>query len=293
MRPSRSCSGRTPRCRRSRPRPGSARGGRCNRPLPRSRRAARAVALDDGRPRTLVAAAIGGAARDALVRRPAPHDEDSPAVAVSCANGVSHRGLARGPSHPRWKRRRDPGTITGRGVRRSEKPTRAVRPPRPASRQRHAIELLKPKRAGLLRTHAGRSAGGARSLGATGRFRPSVPPPRATGWDGWVDSEAVRRAPGAPAAPLPRRTTRARQRRREGTSGDEAARDEESARAHGPGGRTLSSFATSSTVARTAASARSSPVRNWLGSEEDRFGAAQRSPIGRRGVFSLSRRPRR
>ena len=261
------------------------------------------VLLDDAEPRTLVAAAIGGAAAGCRLVEARLHrsDEDSPAVAVFVPpTGVvapGPRTRANRPLPPLEGGAGDPGTVTGQGVfaapeKLDEGP---FRPPAAAQAVNDtAIELLKARGEPVCFEHMlGDLLVGLDRSGQLARFARQFRPPRADqGWDGWVDSEAgPTAAPGAPAAaplpgaapPVPGRPAASKE-----PSGDEAAEDEEPPEPTGPVDELLTLIRNELDRGTNRRVRQIEPGQYWLGSEEDRFGAAQ--PLADRtewAVFSL------
>jgi len=172
-----------------------------------------------------------------LVEAPAPQRQDSRPWPSSCATGVVAPGLARGqPATPPLEPAARPGHGPAGGFAAPEKldEGRSALGGR-ASRQRHRLSSCSSqRRAGLLEHMLGDLLVGSIARGNWSRFARRSGHRVPTGWDGWVDSEAGRRPPGcAGAAPLPAPHHRAQAGGVEGTSGDEAAEDEEPP-SHGP-----------------------------------------------------------
>ena len=276
------------------------------------------VLLDDAEPRTLVAAAIGGAAAgyrlvDARIHR---GDDDSPAVAIfvppTGVVGPGPRTRANRPLPPVEGGAGDPGSIAGQGVfmapeKLAEGPFRA-----PAASQAvgdTALQLLKARGEPACFEHLlGDLLVGLDRAGQLARFARQFRPLRADqGWDSWVDAEydpefdadanvsrpggrnvvrqAGRGAEGRPGigAPAGRDGPMSKESR-----ADEATEDEEPPDPAGPVDEFLALIRNELDRGTNRRVRQIEPGQYWLGSEEDRAGAAQ--PLADRAewaIFSL------
>ena len=247
------------------------------------------VLLDDAQPRTLVAAALGGAAAgcrlvDARLHRSG--DESPALVAFVPSTGV----LAPGP---RTRANRslppveggagDPGTIPGHGVFGApEKLTEGPFKPHLAAQAitDTAIELLKARgEPARFENMIGDLLVGLDRSGQLARLARQLRPPRADqGWDAWVDDtgeSGARETPsGATGTPS--------------TVADEALEDEDPPEPSGPVDDLLALISGELNRTTNRRVRQIEPGQYWLGSEEDRSGAAQ--PLADRAewaVFSL------
>ncbi|MGD0018319.1 MAG: hypothetical protein ABSD62_03615 [Candidatus Limnocylindrales bacterium] len=260
------------------------------------------VLLDDAEPRTLVAAAIGGAAAGCRLIEARLHrnEEDSPALAVFVPpTGVvapGPRTRANRPLPPVEGGAGDPGTVVGQGVFASpEKLGEGVfRAPAAAQAVNDtAIELLKARGEPACFEHLlGDLLVGLDRSGQLARFARQFRPPRADqGWDAWVDigdsaaapDSTATEPPAGDAPPAPGRPTGSKER-----PGEEVVEDEEPAEASGPVDELLALIRNELDRGSNRRVRQIEPNQYWLGSEEDRFGAAQ--PLADRvewAVFSL------
>jgi hypothetical protein len=250
------------------------------------------VLLDDAEPETLVAAAIGGAAAGCRLVEARLHrgDEDSPAlVAFVPPTGVvapGPRTRANRPLPPVEGGAGDPGTIAGQGVfaapeKLDEGPFRA-----PAAAQAvndTAIDLLKARGEPACFEHMlGDLLVGLDRSGQLARFARRFRPPRADqGWDAWIDGEVEpAAAPGAIATASPPGDSPA--------APGEATEDDEPPEIAGPVHELLALIRNELDRGTNRRVRQIEPGQYWLGSEEDRSGAAQ--PLADRvewAVFSL------
>ena len=260
------------------------------------------VLLDDAEPRSLVAAAIGGAAAGYRLVEARLHrgDEESGAIAVfvpptgTLAPGPRTR--ANRPLPPVEGGAGDPGTIAGRGVfaapeKLDEGPFRASAATLAVSDA--AIELLKARgEPARFDEMLGALLVGLDRSGQLARLARQFRPPRADhGWDAWVDetdkdseepAEEDLPAAGAAAA-RPSTVDRSHSK----TVGEESEGDE-SRPPEGPIDELLELIRHELARSTNRHIRQVEPGYYWLGSEEDRTGAAQ--PLADRvewAVFSL------
>jgi hypothetical protein len=260
------------------------------------------VLLDDAEPRTLVAAAIGGAAAGCRLVEASLHRGagDSPAVVVFVPpNGVvgpGPRTRANRPLPPIEGGAGDPGTIAGQGVftapeKLSQGPFRV-----PAAAQAvsdTAVELLKARGEPACFEHMlGDLLVGLDRSGQLARFARQFRPPRADqGWDAWVDSQAEpASAADETAANRPARDARSApdMAATKESAGHEAIEDEEAPDVSGPVDELLAVIRGELDRGTNRRVRQIEPGQYWLGSEDDRSGAAQ--PLADRvewAVFSL------
>ena len=261
------------------------------------------VLLDDAEPRTLVAAAVGGAAAGCRLVEARLHrsDEDSPAVVIFIPpTGIvapGPRTRANRPLPPLEGGAGDPGTVSGQGVfaapeKLGEGP---FRPPAAAQAVNDtAIELLKARgEPACFEDMLGDLLVGLDRSGQLARFARQFRPARADqGWDAWVDSEGdTPAAPGGSAARQPAGAAPAalaRPATSKEPAADEAAEDEETPEPTGPVDELLALIRNELDRGTNRRVRQIEPGQYWLGSEEDRSGAAQ--PLADRtewAVFSL------
>jgi hypothetical protein len=261
------------------------------------------VLLDDAEPRTLVAAAVGGAAAGCRLVEARLHrsDEDSPAVVIFIPpTGIvapGPRTRANRPLPPLEGGAGDPGTVSGQGVfaapeKLGEGP---FRPPAAAQAVNDtAIELLKARgEPACFEDMLGDLLVGLDRSGQLARFARQFRPARADqGWDAWVDSEgdtpaapggsAARQPAGAaPAAPARPATSKE-------PAADEAAEDEETPEPTGPVDELLALIRNELDRGTNRRVRQIEPGQYWLASDDDRNRAAQ--PLADRvewAVFSL------
>jgi hypothetical protein len=259
------------------------------------------VLLDDAEPRTLVAAAIGGAAAGCRLVEARLHrgDMSSAALAVFIpSTGVvapGPRTRANRPLPPLEGGAGDPGTVSGQGVfgapeKLGEGP---FRPPAAAQAVNDtAIELLKARgEPACFEDLLGDLLVGLDRSGQLARFARQFRPARADqGWDAWVDLDPEGGAPanaaasGSAAAPTAAgRSTSSRE-----TPPQDASEDDEPLEPAGPVDELLALIRTELDRTGNRRVRQIEPGQYWLGSEEDRSGAAQ--PLADRtewAVFSL------
>ena len=246
------------------------------------------VLLDDAEPRTLVAAALGGAAAgcrlvDARLHR---GGDESPAIAVFVpSTGVlapGPRTRANRPLPPVEGGAGDPGSIPGQGVFAApEKLAEGPFRPQVAAQAitDTATELLKARgEPACFENMIGHLLVGLDRSGQLARLARQLRPLRADqGWDAWVDDTGESGAAETPAAA----GTPA------GAAG-EAPEDEESPEPPGPVDDLLALIRGELNRTTNRRVRQIEPGQYWLGSEEDRSGAAQ--PLADRvewAVFSL------
>jgi hypothetical protein len=253
------------------------------------------VLLDDAQPRTLVAAALGGAAAgcrlvDARLHR---GGDESPAMAVFVpSTGVlapGPRTRANRPLPPVEGGAGDPGTIHGRGVFAApEKLTEGPFKPQVAAQAitDTATELLKARgEPACFESMIGDLLVGLDRSGQLARLARQLRPLRADqGWDAWVDDTGESGAVETPsAAATPRGATATSP-----GATDEASEDEEPPEPPGPVDDLLALISGELNRTTNRRVRQIEPGQYWLGSEEDRSGAAQ--PLADRvewAVFSL------
>jgi hypothetical protein len=254
------------------------------------------ILLDDAEPRTLVAAAIGGAAAGCRLVEARLHrgDEDSPAMAVFVPpTGVlapGPRTRANRPLPPLQGGAGDPGTIAGQGVfaapeKLGDGPFRA--PAAAMAVNDTAIELLKARGepARFDEILGGLLIGLDRS-GQLARFARRFRPARADqGWDAWVDEAPFEAAP-AESAPGEGATREASAG--DGTSDRAGTGEDEPPDGAGPVDELLALIRSELDRSTNRRVRQVEPGLYWLLADDDRLTAAQ--PLADRvewAVFSL------
>ena len=260
------------------------------------------VLLDDAEPRTLVAAALGGAAAgcrlvDARLHR---GDDESPGMAVFVpSTGVlapGPRTRANRPLPPVEGGAGDPGSIPGQGVFAApEKLSEGPFKPQVAAQviTDTATELLKARgEPACFENLIGDLLVGLDRSGQLARLARQLRPLRADqGWDAWVDDtgEFGATETSAAAGTPPRATgTPPRATGTPPRATDEAPEDEESPEPPGPVDDLLALISGELNRTTNRRVRQIEPGQYWLGSEEDRSGAAQ--PLADRvewAIFSL------
>ena len=259
------------------------------------------ILLDDAEPRTLVAAAIGGAAAGCRLVEARLHrdDEESPASVVFVPpTGVMSPGprtRANRPLPPVEGGAGDPGTIAGQGVfaapeKLGEGPFRA--PAAALAVNDTAIELLKARgEPACFEELLGGLLVGLDRSGQLARFARQFRPPRADqGWDAWVDetAEAPEGTEGGAVG-----AAGAAEEAPDGKAGGAARAaaptdDREQPEPSGPVDELLALIRNELDRSTNRRVRQVEPGQYWLGSDEDRSGAAQ--PLADRvewAAFSL------